>query len=89
MKIAEKREKFCVFCQFRCQFEIGFILKTAIISSEKPTGQQLCAMLSIFELLIQEVCQKFLLFEVFSVILGTFGSTKKVQKSPQRHMARS
>ena len=33
--------------------------KKAIIFSEKPTGQQMRAMLSVLNILINEVCQKF------------------------------
>ena len=50
--------KFWVFCLFRFQFDIFFIEKTAIISSGKPTGQQIPAMLSVFNILIHEVYRK-------------------------------
>ena len=40
-------ESFVFFCYFRYQFETFFIWKKAIIFSEKPTGQQMRAMLSI------------------------------------------
>ena len=46
------------FCHFRCQFEIHFIQKTAIIPSEKPTGQQIFSSLNVFNNLIHEVYQK-------------------------------
>ena len=36
-----------------------FIWKTALISSEKPTGQRIPAMLSVFNILIHEVYRKF------------------------------
>ena len=53
-----KNGKFCVFCYFRYQFETFFIWKEALIFSEKPTGQQMRAMLSVIDILINEVCQK-------------------------------
>ena len=40
-------------------FEMFFIQKTTIISSEKLTGQQIPAMLSVFTILIHEVYRKF------------------------------
>ena len=52
-------ESFVFFCYFRYQFENFFIWKKAIIFSEKPTGQQTRAMLSVLNILINEVCQKF------------------------------
>ena len=50
--------KFGDFCHFRYQFEIFFIWKTAISSSEKPTGQKTSAILSISNILIHEVYTK-------------------------------
>ena len=44
---------------FRCQFEIFFNLKTAIISSKKTTGQQTRSLLTLFNIPIYEVCRKF------------------------------
>ena len=52
-------KSFVFFCYFRYQFETFFIWKKAIIFSEKPSGQQMRAMLSVLNLLINEVCQKF------------------------------
>ena len=52
-------ESFVFFWYFRYQFETFFIWKKAIIFSEKPTGQQMRAMLSVLNILINEVCQKF------------------------------
>ena len=52
-------ESFGFFCYFRYQFETFFIWKKAIIFSEKPTGQQMRAMLSVLNILINEVCRKF------------------------------
>ena len=52
-------ENFVFFCYFLYQFETFFIWKKAIIFSEKPTGQQMSAMLSVLNILINEVCQKF------------------------------
>ena len=52
-------ESFVFFWYFRYQFETFFIWKKAIIFSEKPTGQQMRAMLSVPNILISEVCQKF------------------------------
>ena len=75
--------------------------KTAIISSKKPTGQRICDFPNVFNILIYDIYQKidknalkrhngrFAKFLVFGVILGSLGSTKKVQKSPQIHIARS
>ena len=54
-----KIEKFCVFCLFRCQFQIFFNLKTAIISSKKTTGQQTRSLTTLFNIPIYEVCRKF------------------------------
>ena len=54
-----KKGKFWDFCQFRCQLDFFFIRKTAIISSEKPTGQRSSAMLSVFHILIHEVYRRF------------------------------
>ena len=51
--------KYWVFCLFRCLLGFFFNLKTAINSSEKPTGQQICAMLGVSNILIHEVCRKF------------------------------
>ena len=50
---------FGYFCHFRCQFEMFFIWKTAIISSEKPTEQRSPAMLRVFNILIHEIYRKF------------------------------
>ena len=47
------------FCLFRCQFEIFFNVKIAINSSEKPTGQQICSLLTFFNIPIYKVCRKF------------------------------
>ena len=47
--------KFWVFCHFQFQFDIFFIWKTAIISSEKPTVQLILVMLSVFNILIHDV----------------------------------
>ena len=52
-------EKLGSFCRFRCEFEIFLILKTAIISSKKPTGKRINAMLSVSIILTYEVYQKF------------------------------
>ena len=52
-------ESFGFFCYFRYQFETFFIWKKAIIFSEKPTGQPMRAMLSVLNILINEVCRKF------------------------------
>ena len=52
-------ERFGFFCYFRYQFETFFIWKKAIIFSEKPTAQQLRAMLSVLNILINEVRRKF------------------------------
>ena len=52
-------ESFVFFCYFRYQFETFFIWKKAIIFSEKPTGQQMRAMLSVLNILINVVSQKF------------------------------
>ena len=46
------------FCYFRYQFETFFIWKKAIIFPEKPTGQQMRALLNVFNLLIRGVYQK-------------------------------
>ena len=46
------------FCHFRFQFEIFFIWKTAISSWEKPTEHRICAMLSVFNTLIQDIYPK-------------------------------
>ena len=51
-------EIFVAFCHFRGHFEILFILKTAIISSEKPTGQRVGALLSVFNILIHDIYRK-------------------------------
>ena len=51
-------ESFVFFCYFRYQFETFFIWKKATIFSEKPTGQQMRAMLSVLNILSNEVCQK-------------------------------
>ena len=47
------------FFYFRYQFETFFIWKKAITFSEKPTGQQMRAMLGVLNILINEVCRKF------------------------------
>ena len=47
------------FFYFRYQFETFFIWKKAITLSEKPTGQQMRAMLGVLNILINEVCRKF------------------------------
>ena len=47
------------FFYFRYQFETFFIWKKAIIFSEKPTGQHERAMLSVLNILINEVCRKY------------------------------
>ena len=52
-------ECFVFFCYFRYQSETFFIWKKAIIFSEKPTAQQIRATLSVLNILINEVCQKF------------------------------
>ena len=67
-----------------------FIRKSANISSEKPTGQRISAMLSVFNILIHDIFRKlekialkrkkmeiFANFLIFGVILGSLGSTKK------------
>ena len=51
-------ESFGFFCGFRHQFETFFIWKKAIIFTEKPTAQQMRAILSVLNILINEVCQK-------------------------------
>ena len=50
---------FLVFCQIRCHFEMFFNLKTAINSSEKPTGQQTLSVMNVCNITIHEVCHKF------------------------------
>ena len=52
-------ESFGFFCYFRYQLKTFFIWKKAITFSEKPTGQQMRAMLSVLNILINEVCRKF------------------------------
>ena len=52
-------ERFVFFCYFGYQFETFFIWKKANIFSEKFTGQQMRAMLSVLNSLFIEVCQKF------------------------------
>ena len=52
-------ESFVFFCSFRYQFETFFIWKKEPMFSGKPTGQQMRAMLSVLNILINEVCQKF------------------------------
>ena len=47
-----KVEKFYIFCHFRCQIEIFCKEKTAIISSEKPTGQRVFGLLNVFNILM-------------------------------------
>ena len=54
-----KNRKFWVFCHFRFQFETFFIQKIEIIFSEKPTGQLIRATLTVFNILVNEVCRKF------------------------------
>ena len=108
-----KSGKFLNFCLFRCQFEtfsiekgnklfendfcFFLIWKTAIIFSEKPTGQQTSAMLIVFNILLHEVYQKFdknciktflkwKLLQIFS-FWGHFwvilGSLGSTKKSPE------
>ena len=52
-------ESFVFFCYFGINFRPFSFGKKAIIFSEKPTGQQMRAMLSVLNILINEVCQKF------------------------------
>ena len=52
-----KKGKFWVFGYFRCHFETFCIRITAMNSSEKPTGQQYCFLLT--NIPIHEVCRKF------------------------------
>ena len=81
------------------EFEIFFIRKTAIIFPEMPTGQRICDLLNVFNILIHDIyrkidkncietskIRKFCKFSCFGV---TFGSTKKVLKTPQIHITRS
>ena len=49
-----------------------FHLKTAIISSEKPTGQRISAVLSVFHILIHEVYRKFDKNYIKTVKIGKF-----------------
>ena len=52
-------ESFVFFCYFLYHFESFFIRKKAIIFSGKPTEQQIRAMLSVLNILINEVSQNF------------------------------
>ena len=52
-------ENFGFFCYFRYQFETFSIWKKAIIFPEKPTAQQMRAMLSVLNILTNEVCRNF------------------------------
>ena len=77
-----------VFCYFRYQFETFFIWEKAIIFSEKPTGQQMRVMLSVLNILINEVCQKFdkncLKLENFGFFV-VFGANLKLFSSRKLH----
>ena len=52
-------KNFGFFCDFWCQFETFFFQKTAFISSQKPAGQRIRAVLSVLNVLIYEVYQEF------------------------------
>ena len=52
-------ESFVFFCYFLYHFESFFIWNKATIFSEKPTEQKIRAMLSVLNILINEVSQKF------------------------------
>ena len=58
-KNSEKRKRFGIFVIFGVNLRFFFNWKTAIISSEKPTGQRTSAMLSILNIIIHEVYRKF------------------------------
>ena len=54
-----KVEQLCIFCGFRCQFEIFFKKKTTFISSEKRTAQAVFAfLLNFFKILMLDLHRK-------------------------------
>ena len=65
------RNVFGFFCQFWSLFQIFFIGKTAIISWETPTERPFRAMLSVFNISIHEVYQKYDKNDIKTIKIGT------------------